>query len=153
MSIAEQLSWDLKQALKSGDKDRLSVIRLIKSAVRNREIEAGKTLDDEEIQGVIQSVVRQCTESLEQYEKAGRGDLADKEKAYISAAQSYLPRQLSGVELDHIIHNTITEVNARGPSDMGTVMKAVIPQIKGRADNRAVSERVRRLLADEKTGV
>jgi uncharacterized protein YqeY len=150
MTIADRLTEDLKRALKSGEKDTLSAVRLIKSEVKNKEIEKGESLNEEEINGVLMSLVRQGRESFEQFSKGGRQDLADKEERSISIIQSYLPKQLTADELDEIVKVTIDETGAGGPQDMGRVMKAIMPKVKGRVDGKIVSDLVRKMLGGEK---
>lgn len=147
MPIAESLSDDLKTAMKSGDNDRVSAIRLIRSAIRNREIERGGALDDGDAEGILMSFVRQCEESLEQFFRAGREDLIEKEKRYIEIARSYLPPQFTAEELDAVVRETLSEVGASGPADTGKVMKALMPKVRGRADGRAVSVIVKKALS------
>lgn len=147
MSVAEQFSDDLKKALKSGDKDALSVIRIIKATIKNREIEKGTPLNDEEIYSVLQSLVRQGRESLEQFSQGGRADLAEREKRHVLIVQSYLPQQLSEEEINRIIKEVIHDTGAKGPGEMGKVMKAIIPKVTGQADNRLVSKLVKKALA------
>lgn len=146
MSISERLTEDLKKALKTGQKDALSVIRLIKSAVKNKEIEKGGVLNDEEIYGVLMSLVRQWKDSIEQFSMGGRQDLVEKEKIELSIIQSYLPQQLTEGELEEIIKDAIKEVSASGPGDMGKIMKSVMAKVKGKADGRLVSELVKKAL-------
>jgi uncharacterized protein YqeY len=147
MSVAERLSDDLKKALKSADKDALLVIRMIKATIKNREIEKGKPLNDEEIYSVLRSFVRQGRESLEQFTQGGREDLAEREKRHLSIAQSYLPQQFSEEKINTLIREAIQDTGATVPGDMGKVMKAIIPKMSGQADNRLVSELVKRALA------
>jgi uncharacterized protein YqeY len=147
MSVADKLTNDLKKALKEGEKDALSVIRMVKAAVKNKEIEKGEPLSDDEIYGVIQSQVRQSRESLEQFLTGERKDLAENEEKHISILQSYLPKQLTAVELKSIIGEAIKDTGAKGPGDMGRVMKEIIPKVKGRADNRMLSELVKEALS------
>lgn len=146
MSISERLTEDLKKALKTGQKDALSVIRLIKSAVKNKEIEKGGVLNDEEIYGVLMSLVRQWKDSIEQFSMGGRQDLVEKEKIELSIIQSYLPQQLTEGELEEIIKDAIKEVSASGLGDMGKIMKSVMAKVKGKADGRLVSELVKKAL-------
>lgn len=146
MSISERLTEDLKKALKTGQKDALSVIRLIKSAVKNKEIEKGGVLNDEEIYGVLMSLVRQWKDSIEQFSMGGRQDLVEKEKIELSIIQSYLPQQLTEGELEEIIKDAIKEVSASGLGDMGKIMKSVMSKVKGKADGRLVSELVKKAL-------
>jgi uncharacterized protein YqeY len=148
MSIAVRLTDDLKKALKSGDKDTLSIIRLIKSAIKNREIEKAAPLSEEEIHGVLLSMVRQGRESIEQFSKGGRHDLADNEAGNITIIQSYLPVQLSRDEIRAIIMGIIDETGAKGQGDIGKVMKGVMLKVKGKAEGKTVSELVRETLND-----
>lgn len=146
MSISERLTEDLKKALKTGQKDALSVIRLIKSAVKNKEIEKGGVLNDEEIYGVLMSLVRQWKDSIEQFSMGGRQDLVEKEKIELSIIQSYLPQQLTEGELEEVIKDAIKEVSASSLGDMGKIMKSVMAKVKGKADGRLVSELVKKAL-------
>ncbi|MEK6529092.1 MAG: GatB/YqeY domain-containing protein [Nitrospirota bacterium] len=146
MSLAETLSEDLKKALKSGQKDVLSVIRMIKAAVKNKEIEKGSLLSDEEIHGVLMSLARQRKESVEQFSRGGRQDLAEKETRELAVVQSYLPKQLTEEEISKIIEATIKEIGANGPGDTGKVMKFVMTKVKGQADGKLVSELVKKAM-------
>ncbi len=146
MNISERLSEDLKKALKAGEKDALSVIRMIKAAIKNKEIEKGTPLGDEDINGVLMSLARQRKESIEQFSKAGRQDLVEKETKELSIVQSYLPRQLTEEELREIIQDAIKETGAVGPKDMGKIMKSVMAKTKGQVDGKVVSELVKNLL-------
>ncbi len=148
MSLSERLSEDLKKALKTGEKDMLSVIRMVKAGVKNKEIEKGSALSDEEICGVLMSLARQGKDSIEQFSKGGRQDLAAKESRELSIIQSYLPQQLTEKELKGIIKDAVKEVGASGPRDMGEVMKSIMPKIKGQADGKLVSELVKKALAN-----
>lgn len=147
MSLSEILSDDLKNALKTGQKDTLSVIRMIKAAVKNKEIEKGAALSDEEIHGVLMTLARQRKDSIEQFSKGNRQDLVEKEAGELSIVQSYLPEQLTEEEVEEIIKNAVTESNANGAKDMGKVMKAVMVKVKGRADGRLVSALVKETLS------
>lgn len=149
MSLSERLSDDLKKALKTGEKDKISVIRMIKAAVKNKEIEKGSSLGDEEIYAVLMSLTRQRKDSIEQFSKAGRQDLAEKETRELSIVQSYLPQQLTEEELKVIIEDAVKEVAASGPGDMGKVMKSVMPKVKGQVDGRLVSELVKKVLVND----
>lgn len=149
MSIFERLDAELKEALKSGDKLRLSVVRMIKASLKNKEIDKTGKLTNEEIISVLSSMVKQRRESIEQYSSAGRTDLAEKEKNELEIVQSYLPRQLSLQEIDDLILSAIKESNALSPGDIGMVMKLVSPQIKGVADGKMVNQRVRELLSKQ----
>lgn len=146
MPLIEKIEEDFKNALKSGDKIVVSVLRLLKSAFKNREIELMRPLTDEDCLGVISSQIKQRRDSIEQYEKAGRPDLAQKEKAELHILLSYMPRQLTPHEIDEVIKSTIKELGAKGLQDMGRVMKTVIPKLKGSADGKIVNQRVKELL-------
>lgn len=146
MNISERLSDDLKKALKAGEKEALSAIRMIKAAIKNKEIEKGTPLGDEDINGVLASLARQRKESIEQFSKAGRQDLVEKETKELSIVQSYLPRQLTEEELREIIQDVIKETGAVGSKDMGKVIKSVMAKAKGQVDGKVVSELVKNLL-------
>ncbi len=148
MSLSERLSEDFKKALKAGDRDVVSAIRMVKAAVKNREIEKRSSLDDEEIHGVLMSLARQCKDSIEQFSRGGRQDLAEKEARELSIIRSYLPQQLTEEELKKIIADVIREVGASDKRDAGRVMKTIMPRLKGKADGRLVSELVQKVLAD-----
>ena len=148
MHLSERLSEDLKRTLKAGEKDALSVIRMIKAAVKNKEIEKGTPLGDEEINGVLLSLARQRKESIEQFSKANRQDLVEKETRELSIIKSYMPRQLTEEELKVIIEDAIKEIGAGSQKDTGKVMKFVMAKVKGQVDGKLVSELVKNLLAD-----
>jgi uncharacterized protein YqeY len=149
MSLSERLSDDLKKALKAGEKDTLSVIRMIKAAVKNKEIEKGAPLSDGEFYGVLVSLVRQRKDSIEQFSKGGRDDLVEKERRELSIVQSYLPHQLTEEELKEIIKDAIKETGASSQKDMGNVMKVIMPKIKGQVDGKVVSELVKKALSGD----
>jgi uncharacterized protein YqeY len=146
MSLLKNLDDDLKAALKSSDKLKLSVIRLIKAALINKQIAVGKDLTDDEILSVFSSLAKQRKESIDQFEQGGRKDLAEKERQELTIIQSYLPEQLSDEKLQQIILEAIRESSAKGESDIGKVMKILMPRIKGVADGKLVNSRVRELL-------
>jgi uncharacterized protein YqeY len=146
MTTAERIAEDFKNALKSGDKERLSILRMVKSAAKNREIEKGSSLTEEDIQEILRTFIKRGRESIDQFSKAGRDDLAKKEKEEVDALQSYLPQQLSGDEVEELIKDVIHETGAAGVKDMGRVMKAVMDKAKGRVDGKTVNEFVRRML-------
>ena len=146
MSVFERLEDDLKTALKGGDKDRVSVIRMAKAAVKNREIEKRDPLNDEEVCSVLMSLARRAKDSIEQFSKGGRQELADKEERELAIIQAYLPQQLSADEIRGIVKDVIPELGAAGPGDMGKVMRSVMSKVKGKADGRLVSELVKEAL-------
>lgn len=147
MTLEERLLNEMKEAMKSGDKLRLSTIRMIRSAVKNREIEVRKTLDDEDIFKVIQGMVRKGEESVEQFQTGGRMDLVEKEKKEIEILKSYLPQPPSQEEVLKIIDETIQETQASSLKDLGKVMKAVMPKLGGKADGKLINQWVKERLS------
>lgn len=147
MSISERLDGELKEALKSRDELRLSVIRLIKASLKNKEIEKGARLTEGDVLSVLSTLSKQRRESIDHFTSAGRLDLAEREKKELELVHSYLPRQLSPQELDAVILSVIQECNASSPTDMGKVMKLVMPQVKGVANGEVVNQRVKELLS------
>lgn len=146
MSLLQRLDGDLKTALRESDRLKLSAIRLVKAAVKNRQIEKGRDLSDEEILSVISTLAKQGRESIEQFSKGGRNDLADQERRELAVLQAYMPEQLSPEELDSLILQAIRESSARDEKDMGKVMKILMPRVKGVSDGKAVNSRVKELL-------
>jgi uncharacterized protein YqeY len=146
VDLTQRLTEDMKQAMKQKDKVRLSVLRMVKAAVKNREIEIGRPLADDDVLGVIQKELKQRRDSLQAFESAGRTDLVDEVKAEIDVLMSYLPKQLSEDELRDIVQSVISELGASGKADVGKVMSAVMPKVKGRADGRLVQSLVQSLL-------
>lgn len=147
MTLSERLTEDLKQAMKAQDKVRLSVIRMVRAAMKNREIGKGGPLTDDDVIGVIQKELKQRQDSLQAFESAGRTDLADQTKAEMAVLQTYLPEALSPEELREMAERVIAEVGATGPRDIGKVMSALMPQVRGRADGRQVQQVVQSLLS------
>jgi uncharacterized protein len=147
MALKDQLEADLKAAMKDRDALKTSVVRMLKSAVKYREIEVMKALDDAGVQGVIASEIKRRRDSVEQYRAGNRADLADKEEAEIAILQRYQPQQLSAAELAAKVDEVIARVGAKGPKDMGAVMKALLPEVQGRAEGKAVSDLVKQRLA------
>ncbi len=144
MSLHDRLSEDLKQAMKAKDQLRMDVIRMIKAAALNKEIELKKNLDDAEMSRVMTTLVKQRKEAAEQYQKARRDDLAGKELREISIIEAYLPKALSPEEVTQIVEAVIRETGAASPKDMGNVMKAVMARLAGQAvDGKQISELVR----------
>lgn len=148
MPLQERLINEMKEAMRSGDKDKVSVIRMVRSSLKNKEIEKGKgkLLSEEEVIQVIVSSVRQRRDSIDEFKKGGRQDLADKEEAEIRILQTFLPGQITNEELVKTIKETIDEVNAVGIRDMGKVMKILVPKIVGKADPASVSNIVKEIL-------
>lgn len=150
MNFSEKIDADLKDAMRSKDATRLGVLRMLKSALKYAAIEksgAEGQLDDAEAVQVIRKQVKQRQDSVESFEKAGRAELAMKEKDEIAILNSYLPAGLSAEELSRLVREAIAEVGATSKAQMGAVMKAVGPKIGGRADGRSVSQEVQRQLA------
>jgi uncharacterized protein len=148
MSLSDRLTEDLKFAMKSRDQLRMDVIRMIKAAVLNKEVELKRDLDDAEMSRVMTTLVKQRRESIEQFEKAQRTELAAKERKEIEIIESYLPRPLSPQELEAIIASAVTETGSRSLKDMGTVMKAVMARLAGQSiDGKQVSDLVKSRLS------
>ncbi len=147
MSLQDQLNNDMKDAMRAKDALRLNTIRQLRSAIKNKEIEVGKSLEDEAVIGVISTQVKQRREAAQMYRDNERPDLADKEESEMAVLQSYLPAQLSEAELRTIISAVIAEVGAASPADMGKVMGPVMAKTRGCADGKLVNQLVRELLA------
>ena len=146
MSVKEKLASDLKKAMKEKDAVKVSAIRMVNSAVKNKEIELKKELGDAEVEALVATEVKKRREAAEQYEKAGRGDLVEKEKAEMAALMAYLPEQLDEGKIRELVEETIKEVQAGSMKDMGKVMKSLMPKIKGRADGSVVNRIVKETL-------
>lgn len=147
MALKERINEDFKRAMKEGEKDQLSTLRMLKSSIQNREIDEGRDLDDEEIQEVLSKEAKSRRESIEQFEEGGRPERAEKERQELELIEQYLPEPLSDEELDRMIEGVIEEVGAEDPSDLGAVMGQIMPQVGGRADGGEVKERVREKLS------
>ena len=144
MSLKQRLLTDLTASMKAQDALRTSTLRMAKAALQNREIEKGGELDEEEMAKLLRSLVKQRRDSVEQYEKGGRQDLADKEKAEIKIIENYLPQAATQAEIEAAVSAAITETGASSIKDMGKVMKAVQAALAGKnADGRTVSEIVK----------
>lgn len=148
MSLKERIVKDMTAAMKSRDAERTSTLRMVKAALTNREIEKGGELDEAESVKTLQTLVKQRRDSAEQYEKAGRAELAEKERAEIEVIEEYLPQAASREEIERAVAEAITETGASSMKEMGAVMKAVQSRLAGRsADNRLVSEAVKSKLS------
>lgn len=143
MSLKARIQEDMKATMRSGDKPRLGVIRLILAAIKQREVDERIELDDTQILVVLDKMLKQRRESLGIYEKAGRADLADQESYEIGIVQAYLPQQLTAAEVDTLIAAAIAQTGASGIKDMGKVMGILKPQLQGRADMTAVSGQIK----------
>ena len=147
MSLEERLVEEMKQAMKSNDKLRLSTIRMIRSALKNKEIELRKKLEDEDVVKVVQVMVRKGEESVEQFQAGGRVDLVEKEKKELDILKSFLPQPLSQEEILKIIDQSIQETQASSLKDIGKVMKSVMPIIGGKADGKLINQLVKERLS------
>lgn len=147
MSLSERLVQDMKAAMKAKDKDTLSVIRTVRASIKNREIERGSELSDEDITDVLSRELKQRNDSLQEFKKAGREDLVTKTEREITVLKRYLPEPLSEEALRKLVKETVKEVGANTRADMGKVMSALMPNVKGRADGKLVN----RLVQEELT--
>ncbi|MBX5436513.1 MAG: GatB/YqeY domain-containing protein [Alicyclobacillaceae bacterium] len=147
MSLSQRLADDMKQAMKDKDKLRLSVIRMVRAAVRNREIETGTELNDDQVLAVIEKELKQRRDSLQAFESAGRSDLAEEARAEIAVLMEYLPEQLSEAEIRQLAAAVIAEVGAKSKADVGKVMAQLMPKIRGKADGKAAQQVVQSLLS------
>lgn len=148
MSLKEQLTNDMKEAMKAHDKDRLAVIRMVRGAVRQQEIDGKKELGDEDVLAVIGKEVKMRRDSIEEFRKGGREDLVEKTEAEIAVLMPYLPAQLSEEEIRGLVQAAVEQTGAASPKDMGKVMGVLMPKVKGRADGKTVNAIVRSMLAD-----
>ena len=147
MSLKQRLTDDMKTAMKAGDKDTLGVIRLVNAAIKQKEIDERIELDDAQVVAVLDKMVKQRRDSVEQYAKAGREDLADVERAEIVVIERYLPAKLGEAEIVAAIDAAIAATGASGPADMGRLMGALKGELAGKADMGQVSALVRKKLA------
>jgi len=148
MALSDTIISDLTAAMKSQDAARTSTLRMVKAAMMNRKIEKGSELDDDEMQKLLRSLVKQRRDSVEQYENAGRQELADKEKAEIEVIESYLPQGASQDQMEQAVNAAIKETGAASIKDMGKVMKAAQALLAGKnADGKTVSELVKTALS------
>jgi len=147
MGLEEKLVDEMKQAMRSNDKLRLSTIRMIRSALKNKEIDLRRKLEDEDIMRVIQGMVRKGEESVEQFLSGGRMDLVEKEKQEIEILKSFLPEPISQEEILRIIDQSIQETQASSLKDLGKVMKSVMPKLGGKADGKLINQLVKERLS------
>ena len=148
MTLKEKIIHDLTASMKAKDAARTGTLRMVKASLMNRQIEKGGELTDDEVGKALQSLVKQRRDSIEQYEKAGRNELADKEAAEIAVIEDYLPQAASAEDIDSAVTAAISETGASSMKDMGTVMKAAMAKLAGKsADGKAVSEAVKTKLS------
>ena len=143
MGLREQIDADIKNAMKSGAKDKVSALRMLSAALKNKQIDKRAPLVDSEIVDTVRSLIKQRKDSIEQFAKGGRQDLVDKETAEVAVLEVYLPQQMAREEIEKIVREVIAQTGALGAKDMGKVMKALVPLLAGRADNKLVSELVK----------
>jgi uncharacterized protein YqeY len=146
MGLREKIEGDVNAALKSGAKDKVSTLRMLNAALKNKQIDKRRPLTEEEVIESIRSLIKQRKDSIEQFAKGGRQDLVDKETAEVVVLEVYLPQQLSREELGALVREAVAQTGAQGARDMGKVMKALVPLLGGRADGKLVSELVKNAL-------
>lgn len=147
MSLLERLNNDMKQAMKNKEKDRLTVIRMIKAALQNEAISAGGELSEDAELTVLSREVKQRKDSLHEFEKAGREDLVEKVRTELKYVEAYMPQQLTEEEIAQIVKETISETGAASKAEMGKVMAAIMPKVKGKADGSLVNKLVQQHLS------
>jgi len=147
MGLEERLVEEMKQALKSNEKVRLSTIRMVRSAIKNREIEQRKKLDDDDVLRVLQGMVRRGEESIQQFQAGGRMDLVEKEQKEIEILKSFFPPSLSQEEILKFIEQSIEETQASSLKDLGKVMKSLMPKLGGKVDGRIINQLVKERLS------
>jgi uncharacterized protein YqeY len=147
MDINVKLNEEMVSAAKNKDKIRLSAIRMLKTALHNKEIDLMRPLNESEIMQILSVLVKQRKDSIEQFAKGGRTDLVEKEEAELKVVQEFLPAQMSDEEVEVLIRKAIAEAEAVSVKDMGKVMKILMPQLTGRADGKAAGEKVKALLS------
>lgn len=146
MSIFETISDDLIKALKSGDKGRVLILRMVKSSIKNMEIEKGTSLTDDEVSGVLRTFAKRAKESIEQFSDGGRTELAEQEKAELAVIQNYLPKELGEDAVREMVSEAIKETGAAGLKEMGKVMKALMAKSKGQVDGKLANKIVKEML-------
>jgi uncharacterized protein YqeY len=147
MSLKERITDDMKAAMRAGEKQRLGIIRMVTSAIKQREVDERISLDDSQVMSVLEKMIKQRKESVEQFQAGKRQDLADKEAAEITLLQSYLPVRLSDAELDALIGEAIASSGAASIKDMGKVMAIIKTRAQGRADMAAVGAKIKARLS------
>jgi hypothetical protein len=143
MSLKEKIKDDIKQAMRDKNESRLGTLRMLSAAIQRREVDERIQLDDTQVIAVIEKLVKQGRESIEQYVKGGRQELADKESGEIAVFQAYLPQQLSEAEIDQLVAEAIAATGASSIKDMGKVMGALKPKLQGRADMGQVGSKIK----------
>ena len=147
MKLFDRIGQDITAAMRAKDQARLAPLRMAKAALMNREVDKGRALEETEAEQVLASLIKQRRDSIEQFRKGGRDDLADKEAAEIVTLEAYLPPPIDAAGLEQLVNDVVAELNASGPKDLGKVMKALMPRLAGQAvDGKAVTELVKRRL-------
>ena len=147
MTLMERISQDIANAMRAKEPVRLGALRMAKAALMNQEVQKGRPLDEAESQQVMTSLIKQRRDSIEQFRKGGRDDLADKEAAEITTLESYLPPPIDAAGLERLVDEVVSEFGASGPKDLGRVMKALMPRLAGQAvEGKTVTELVKRRL-------
>ncbi len=146
MSLSERLNDDMKQAMRGQEKFRLSVIRMVRASIKNVEIDLRRSLEDNEVLDILNRELKQRKDSLQDFERAGRDDLVDALKVEIEIIAEYMPTQLTEEEITVIVKQTIQDTGASNKADMGKVMGALMPKVKGRSDGKLVNQVVQQLL-------
>ena len=147
MSLLERLNNDMKQAMRNKEKDKLSVIRMIKASLQNEAIKLGAELSEEQELTILSREVKQRKDSLHEFEKAGREDLVEKIRTELGFVELYMPEQLSEAEVLKIVEETVAETGAKTKADMGKVMAAIMPKVKGKADGALINKLVQQHLS------
>ena len=139
-SLKQRIEFDMKEALKGKESLKLGVLRMLKSEIRYKEIDKREELSNDEVISVISSSVKRRRDSIQQFEKGGRDDLVSQEKAELEVILRYLPEQLTEEKLSQLIHQAIQDAHATGPSDLGKVMKLILPEVKGKAEGKLIHQ-------------
>lgn len=147
MSLKDKINEDFKVALKAKEASRVSCLRMLKSSVKNMEVEKRRKLKDEEIQSIISSLIRKGNEAIQEFKKGGRDDLVSKEEQEIKILYGYLPQQLSPKEIEKVLKEVVSELDVTDPKDLGKVMKVAMARMTGQAQGKEVNEIARRLLS------
>ncbi len=146
MGLRDDITKDMTAAMKAGDKLKLSTVRLLVSSIKYKELDLKRELNDDEVRQVVATLLRQRQDSIEQFRKGNRNDLAEKEEKEVEILKRYMPPQLSVEDLRMIVKKAAAEVGAAGMKDMGKLMKAVMPELKGKADGKAINDAVKEVL-------
>ena len=147
MSLTQKINEDLKDAMKAKDKERLSSLRMLKAALKNRQVEKGGDLEEKEVQAVIGSLIKKSQEAVEEFKKGNRDDLAAKEEGEIKILLGYLPEQLSQDQIERDLKEIISELSATSLKDMGKVMKEAMSRMAGKVQGKEVNEIAKKLLS------